>query len=313
MPLDLHLGAVLQSLAAAGRKPMHKNTVQEGRKAYYALTFGSRTPQQIVPVASVTDTLVGGGVTQLKARVYRPEGTGKFPTVAFFHGGGFVIGDLETHDNMCRELCRGSNAVVVSVEYRLAPEHPFPAAVDDAVAATKWVIAHATELGGTDTVAVAGDSAGGNLAAVVSQLLRSEGIVLAAQFLIYPALDDLSGTYPSTNENAQGYFLEKDTFSWFSAHYIGNHQSGSDPRIAPMQADNLRNLPPALIVTAEFDPLRDHGSTYTEALNNAGSKAELIHGAGMIHGFFDMGRWSPGAQNIINASIRKFGDMLRAE
>ena len=189
MPLDPHLAGMLQMMASAGAKPIHESTPAEARAGFLMLTAGSRTPEQIVPVASVQDTTVPGAAGPLKARIYRPEGAGPFPTVAFFHGGGYVIGDLDTHDNTCRDICRGAQAVVVSVDYRLAPEHPFPAGIDDAVAATQWVIAHAGELGGNATVAVAGDSAGGNFSAVVAQQLRDAGIPLAAQFLIYPAVD----------------------------------------------------------------------------------------------------------------------------
>ncbi|MCC8954273.1 alpha/beta hydrolase, partial [Bradyrhizobium sp. Pear77] len=141
MPLDPHLDDVLQMMAGSGAKPIQEGSPAEGRDGYLALTFGSRTPEQVVPVASVQDTTVDGAAGPLKARVYRPEGDGPFPTVAFFHGGCYVIGDLDTHDNMCRDICRGARAVVVAVDYRLAPEHPFPAGIDDAVAAAKWVVA----------------------------------------------------------------------------------------------------------------------------------------------------------------------------
>ena len=311
MPLDPHIAGVLQMLAAAGRKPTYEGTVDEGRAGFLALTVGSRTPEQVVPVASVEDTAVDGAAGRLPARVYRPEGTGPFPTVAFFHGGGYVIGNLDSHDNLCRDICRGAQAVVVSVDYRLAPEHPFPAGVEDAVAATRWIAARAHELGGDARVAVAGDSAGGNFSAVVSQQLRDAGAPLAAQFLIYPAVDHVGAGHASTEANGKGYFLEKETMDWFYGHYVGAWQQHQDPRLAPMQAASLAGLPPALIVTAEFDPLRDEGEAYARALQAAGVRAELIRCDGMIHGFFDMGRWSPAAQQGIQHSIRRFGDMLR--
>jgi acetyl esterase len=275
------------------------------------LTAGSRTPEQIVPVASVQDTTVPGAAGPLKARIYRPEGAGPFPTVAFFHGGGYVIGDLDTHDNTCRDICRGAQAVVVSVDYRLAPEHPFPAGIDDAVAATQWVIAHAGELGGNATVAVAGDSAGGNFSAVVAQQLRDAGIPLAAQFLIYPAVDHADASHPSIEQNGKGYFLEAETMAWFYNHYAGGFGDTLDPRLAPLQAKSLTDLPPAVVVTAEFDPLRDAAIAYVAALNAAGGQAEHIPGPGMIHGFYDMGRWSPGAQAVIQQGIKRFGEVLR--
>ena len=179
------------------------------------------------------------------------------------------------------------------------------------MAAAKWVVANARELGGNDTVAVAGDSAGGNLAAVVAQQLRDAGTPLAAQFLIYPAVDHVDAEYPSAEQYGKGYFLEADTMAWFYYHYAGTFADTMDPRLAPLQAQSLANLPPAVIVTAEFDPLRDQGAAYADALRAAGGQAELIEGPGMIHGFFDMGRWSPGAQAIITRSIERFGALLK--
>lgn len=312
MPLDPHLAAVLQMIAGSRAKPIAEGTPEEGRAAYLALTAGSLTPEQRVPVASVRDTTVPGGAGPVPARIYRPEGAGPFPTVAFFHGGGYVIGNLDTHDNMCREICRGAQAVLVSVDYRLAPEHPFPAGIEDAVAAARWVVAHAQELGGNGVVAVAGDSAGGNFSAVVAQQLRDAGIPLAAQFLIYPAVDHAAAAYPSAKQNAKGYFLEVETMAWFFHHYAGHVADTLDPRLAPLQAASLAGLPPAVIMTAEFDPLRDQGIAYAEALRAAGGQAELIQGAGMIHGFFDMGRWSPGAQAIITHGIERLRALLEA-
>lgn len=312
MPLDPYLAGVLQMMAGSGAKPIAEGTPEEGRAGYLALTAGTLTPEQRVPVASVQDITVPGGAGPVRARIYRPEGAGAFPTVAYFHGGGYVIGNLDTHDNMCREICRGAQAVVVAVDYRLAPEHPFPAGIEDAVAAAKWVVANARELGGSERVAVAGDSAGGNFSAVVAQQLRDAGMPLAAQFLIYPAVDHAAAVYPSAEQNGKGYFLEADTMAWFYNHYAGHVADTMDPRLAPLQAASLARLPPAVIVTAEFDPLRDQGAAYAEALRAAGVQAELIEGPGMIHGFFDMGRWSPGAQAIITRSIERFGALLKA-
>jgi acetyl esterase len=310
MPLDPYLAGVLQMVAAAGHKPTHESTPEEARAGYLAFTQGTLTPEQVVPVGSVQDTTVDGAAGPLRARVYRPKSDGPVPTVAYFHGGGFVIGDLDTHDNMCRELCRDANAVVVSVAYRLAPEHPFPAGAEDAVAAAKWIVAHAEELGGNDIVAVAGDSAGGNLSAVVAQRLRDEGIELAAQFLIYPAVDHAGAGHPSIEENGRGYFLEKETMAWFFGHYVGGWRDLKDPRLAPMQAASLAGLPAAVIVTAEFDPLRDEGEAYGRALRTAGVEADVMRCDGVIHGFFDMGRWSPAAQAGIGEGIRRFADLL---
>ncbi|HTU75059.1 MAG TPA: alpha/beta hydrolase [Trebonia sp.] len=308
MPVDPHLAAMLAALAALEAPPMHEGTPQDGRAAYLYLTQGTRTPEQVVPVASVYSLLprTAGG---LRARVYRPEGGGPFPVVAFYHGGGWVIGDLDTHDNMARNICRGAEAVVVSIDYRLAPEHPFPAAAEDAVAAARWIAVHIGGLGGDGRLAVAGDSAGGNLAAIVAQQLISDGTTLAGQLLIYPAVD-AAGGYPSRSQNGKGYFLEQDTIDWFLGHYAGASPDASDPRLSPLHG-KLSGLPPAIIVTAEFDPLRDEGEAYGAALQAAGGQADVRRYPGMIHGFFDMGGVSPAAAAAIEEACARFGDLIR--
>lgn len=313
MPLDSHLAAVLQKFAAAGRQPAHLVPVAASRMGYLMMTRGTLTPQQVIKVASVQDTEVGVDDLIVKARIYRPEGDGPVPSVVFFHGGGFVLGSLDTHDNMCRELCKTSHVVVLSVEYRLAPEHPFPAALNDALSATRWALQNTGHLGGSSVLAVAGDSAGGNLAAVVAQQLRDEGIQLSAQLLIYPALDHSKAKYPSREANAKGYFLELDTFNWFEQQYAGEVDAAVDPRITPIHARDLKGLPPTLIVTAEFDPLCDEGMAYGQALGAAGVKVEATLCEGMIHAFFDMGRWSPKAQGHIDQALRRFGELVRGE
>jgi acetyl esterase/lipase len=309
VPVDPHIAAVLAMMDEAGMPPMYEGTPEAGRAQYLALTHGARTPEQLVPVASTEDRTVPGATGDLKARVYRPEGEGPFPTVVFFHGGGWVIGDLDTHDNMTRNVCRGARAVVIAVDYRLAPEHPFPAAAEDCIAAARWVAAHTAELGGDDRLAVAGDSAGGNLAAVVAQVLRDDGTPVVAQFLIYPAVD-AEGEYPSRVENAKGYFLEQPTMDWFYGHYAGAWDDAKDPRLSPLHAADLAGLPPAVIVTAEFDPLRDEGEAYGKALEAAGVTASVHRYDGMIHGFFDMGTISPAAQAAIDESCARFGELL---
>ncbi|TQM02113.1 alpha/beta hydrolase [Pseudonocardia kunmingensis] len=309
MPLDPHIAALLQTMAEAGAPPMAEGTPDAGRAQFLALTAGARSPEQVVPVASSEDRTVPGAEGELRARVYRPEGEGPFPTVVFFHGGGWVIGDLDTHDNMARTICRGSRALVVAVDYRLAPEHPFPAATADAVAAARWVAGHLDELGGDRRLAVAGDSAGGNLAAVVAQQLHADGTAVTAQFLVYPAVD-AAGEYPSRTENGQGYFLEQATMDWFYGHYAGAWDDAKDPRLSPLHAADLSGLPPALIVTAEFDPLRDEGAAYGEALRAAGVEAEVRCHAGMIHGFFDMAGASPAARAAVEQDCAGFGDLL---
>ncbi len=314
MPLEPGIAAIVEMVKAANAKPRWEGTPQEGRDGYLAFTHGTRTPEQTVPVAQVADIHIPGPAGAMAARVYTPEGSGPFPTVVYFHGGGWVIGDLNTHDNMCRSVCKGSQAVVVSVDYRLAPEHRFPAAVDDALAATQWAIAHTAQLGGDKRIGIAGDSAGGNLAAAVTQLLRGtpQAQAIKAQFLIYPAVDHLGAGHASIEENATGYLLEKRSMEWFYGHYAGPDAAPTDPRLSPLQASSFADLPPALIVTAEFDPLRDEGEAYGRALQAAGVPTITTRYNGLIHAFFDMGRWSAGAQKAIDESTAQFGRMLRS-
>jgi len=309
VPVDPQIAAVLALLDSSGLPPMYEGTPEEGRAAFVALTAGARTPEQVVPVGAVEDRTVPGAEGERPARVSRPEGAGPFPTVVFFHVGGWVTGDLETHDNQARSVARHGRAVVVSVDYRLAPEHPFPAAVDDAVAAARWAAAHLGELGGDDRLAVAGDSAGGNLAAVVAQQLHADGTPVTAQFLIYPAVDS-AGDYPSRVENAKGYFLEQPTMDWFYGHYAGGFDDAADPRLSPLRAADLSGLAPALVVTAEFDPLRDECEAYAEALRAAGVPVQQQRYDGLIHGFFDMGPISAAAQAAIDESCARFGELL---
>jgi acetyl esterase len=310
VPVDPHIAALLTMLDESGVPPIAEGSPEAGRATYLALTHGVRTPEQVVPVGSVEDRTVPGIEGGLRARVYRPDAAGPLPTVVFFHGGGWVIGDLDTHDNMVRNVCRHAGAVVVAVDYRLAPEHPFPAATEDAVAAARWVAQHLGEFGGDDRLGLAGDSAGGNLAAVVAQVLRDDGTPLAAQFLVYPAVD-AEGEYPSRAENAKGYFLEKDTMDWFYGHYAGAWEDAKDARLSPLHHADLAGLPPAVVVTAEYDPLRDEGQAYGDALEAAGVPATVLRYDGMIHGFFDMGGASPAAQAAIEESCARFGELLR--
>lgn len=237
---------------------------------------------------SAEDRCVPGPAGDIPVRVYRPEGDHQSPIIVYFHGGGFVIGDIETHDTICQRLAAGVPAVVVSVDYRLAPEHPFPAAVEDCDAATDWVSAHAAELGGdAGRLAVAGDSAGGNLAAVVTRHARDAGgPPIAFQLLVYP-VTDMTRTLPSHIENGTGYLLDSDSMTWFHEHYLGE----ADPRqpdASPLLADDLSDLPPALVVTAEYDPLRDEGEAYAGRLRQAGVPVTVSRYDGMIHAFYGM-------------------------
>jgi acetyl esterase len=252
---------------------------------------------------------VPGAAGERPARIYRPEGDGPWPTTVYLHGGGFVIGDLDTHDQLCRRLCRDAGTVVVSVDYRLAPEHPFPAGLEDALAATRWAADHLDDLGGTDRLAVGGDSAGGNLAAVVAQRMPDR---LAAQLLLYPATD-MGGEYPSREENAEGYFLDAPTMLWFLQQYVGSvtDLDEGDPRLSPLLGD-LTGVATALVVTAEFDPLRDEGNEYAARLEAAGVPVDHVTYPGLIHGFMEMVPWSPAAAAAVDDVIARIGKLLRA-
>ena len=244
-----------------------------------------------LPVGDVRDLTVDGATGPLRARHYTPaEPGGPHPLLVFFHGGGWVIGDLETHDAACRLLCRHAGVHVLAVDYRLAPEAPFPAAIDDARAAFAWAAAHAAELGADPArVAIGGDSAGGNIAAVVSQETVREGVAAPAfQLLIYPAVD-ASKDYRSAELFREGFLLTQAEMDYFYNHYVTAAQAeATDPRISPLLAEDLSGLPPALILTAGFDPLRDEGEAYAQALREAGNVVALRRFAGLIHGFANM-------------------------
>jgi acetyl esterase len=222
----------------------------------------------------------------IPVRIYTPFGIGPFPLVVHFHGGGFVIGDLESHDAACRHLCLASGAVVVAVHYRLAPEHKAPAAVEDCLAVTRWAAAHAGEIGADPRrVAVAGDSAGGSLSTLISMRIRDEGgPKLCAQLLNCPWVD-MDLTRPSYRENKEGYFLSLSMIQWFFDQYMRSPQDRDDPRIVPMKAKDLKGLPPAYVLTAEYDPLRDEGEAYADRLMAAGVPVVKKRVSGMIHDF----------------------------
>lgn len=248
---------------------------------------------------------------RLAARGYRPAGADRseiLPCLVFFHGGGFVIGDLDTHDGLCRSLANGARCAVFSVDYRLAPEHPFPAAVDDCVAATRYVIAnHASLRIDRSRVAVGGDSAGGNLAAVVALQLRdSGGPPLAFQLLAYPATDQRLG-YPSHERNGEGYLLTRQAIEYFRAHYLPRRSDWLDWRASPLLAKDFAGLPPAYLLTAGFDPLRDEGRRYAERLAAAGNELSYREYPDMVHGFLLFG----GVLATANEAVAECGARLR--
>ena len=259
MPLDPQVRTLLDQLEAAGTPPMSQQTPEAARAGMAMLSMVIGNAEE--PVAT-EERSVPGPAGDIPVRIYRPQADAPLPVVVYFHGGGFVIGDIATHDTICQRLAGGVPAVVVSVDYRLAPEHRFPAAVVDCDAATAWVSAHTSEIGGDPSrLAVAGDSAGGNLSAVVARRARDAGgPPIAYQLLVYPATD-LTCTLPSHTENGTGYLLDSDAISWFMDNYL----AGADPRhpdASPLLVDDLSGLPPAFVLTAEFDPLRDEGEAY---------------------------------------------------
>lgn len=282
MPLNPQVAGFLQQLADMGAKPFHSMTPVESRAAFGGLC-GS-LPRSTAKIASAVDRKIPGPAGEIPVRVYTPEGSGPFPALVYFHGGGFVFGALDDYDHNCREVCGRVGCVVVSVDYRLAPEHKFPAAPNDCFAATKWVAANAASISvDASRIAVGGDSAGGNLAAVVSQLARdAKGPKLCAQLLVYPVTQAGEPT-KSMIENADGYLLTKADMEYFVGHYINSPADLGNPLLAPSLTKDLSGLPPAWVVTCEFDPLRDEGEAYAAALAKAGVPVAARRLDGTIH------------------------------
>ena len=282
MPIDPVLLAVLEAF------PMQFDDLGSMTAQEVRALFEQGNPPPGEDVASVEDLEVPGPDGPLPVRVYRPDGAAvPAPVVVFFHGGGWVLGSIATHDATCRGLANRTGAVYVSVDYRLAPEHPYPAAPEDCYAATCWVADHAADLGvDPGRLAVAGDSAGGNLAAVVCQMARDRsGPAIAFQLLVYPVTDLDLDRWPSMEENADGPLLTREGMDWFARHYVGTLPFTGDPYAAPIRAADLSGLPPAYVATAGHDPLRDEGAGYAEALAAAGVTVGYDNFATMIHGF----------------------------
>ena len=301
MALDPSAQKLLDQLADLGQPPLHAQTPSAARAAALGRPSQARTPEPRVPGSDHVVPQAAGGVP---VRVYRPAIEGPLPVLVWFHGGGFVLGDLDRSGPTCEQLAAKVPAVVVSVGYRLAPEHRYPAAVEDATAATAWAHAHAVELGADPgRLAVGGDSAGGNLAAVVARRARDAGgPPVAFQLLVYP-VTDLTMSLPSYVENGEGYFLEAASMRWFIDHYLPDAGRRREADASPLFVGDLANLPPAHVVTAEHDPLRDDGESYAERLEAAGVPVRLRRYEGMIHGFFVMDAVLPaGAEAVDEAA-----------
>lgn len=312
--------ALIDSLVADG-PAVETLTPEEARRA--SEERRARAAPAVEPIHSVEDSAFGGPGGEIGIRVYRPSDDAPLPAVVFFHGGGWVLCDLDSHDPICRRISKETGSIVVSVDYRRAPEHRFPAAVEDSYAAVAHLVDHAGELGIDPVrVAVAGDSAGGNLAAAAALMARDRGgPELAFQLLVYPITDHDFDT-PSYRANSDGYYVTRAAMQWYWKQYLGHDGDADSPYASPLRCADLEGLPPALIITAEHDPLRDEGRRYAERLRDAGVAAALRDYPGMFHGFFTLGSMLPEARaanrEAFEALVRAFasattnqGDQIR--
>jgi acetyl esterase len=305
--------ALIDLIAAKGIPPTHTLTPAEARAVYRdRRDFVQPAPP---PVGALRELQAQGPHGAIPLRLYRPLGSYPdevLPALVYYHGGGWVIGDLDTHDTLCRELANGAGCAVVAVDYRLGPEHRFPAAVDDSIAAARWVHREAAALHiDPARIAVGGDSAGGNLAAVVALHAREAGsLPIVFQLLIYPATDQRR-IAPSHTTNGQGYLLTTDTMAYFTGHYIADPALYTDWRASPLLHDNHAGLPPALVLTAGYDPLRDEGLAYAQRLSEAGVRATHVSFERQIHGFVTMGRVIDEANAAVRLCAAALGDALQ--
>jgi acetyl esterase len=303
--------ALLDLMQERGVPPTHTLSPDEARKLYRERrAFTQPAPPSVGEVRELQAESPHGAI---QLRLIRPRGAAEdaaLPVLVYYHGGGWVIGDLETHDTLCRELANGAGCAVIAVDYRLAPEQGFPAAVDDCLAATYWIARHAAALGLDATrLAVGGDSAGGNLAAVMTLAARDAGdLPIAFQLLIYPATD-MRAIAPSHTSNGQGYLLTSDSIAYFRGHYIDVPQY-EDWRASPLLHADLRGLPPALVLTAGFDPLRDEGAQYAQALTAAGNRASYVCFERQVHGFILMGKVLDEANTAVALCAAELGRAL---
>lgn len=299
--------ALLDLIASSGIPPTHTLSPADARRFYRERRMFTQPDPP--PLPEVRDLAADGPAEPIPLRLYRPRtDTGALPVLVYYHGGGWVIGDLDTHDVLCRQLALQAGCAVVAVDYRMGPEDRFPAAVDDCMAATRWVRANAAALGvDASRLAVGGDSAGGNLAAVVAIAARDAGdLPVAFQLLIYPATDQRR-IAPSHTTNAQGYLLTADSMRYYHDHYIDDPRHDLDWRASPLLAESLAGLPPALVLVAGYDPLRDEGVQYAQRLTESGVRATLVSFERMIHGFVPMGR----AIDEANEAVSMCADALR--
>ena len=310
MALDPDAARVLELMADRPRvETLQPAEARENMRAGRAVT--APDPEDVADIRSLEAPGPAGRVPMRLYRASGPAADAKLPVLIYFHGGGWVIGDLDTHDTICRALANAAGCVVVSVDYRLAPEHPFPAGVEDSIAATRWVAVHAGELGIDSTrIAVGGDSAGGNLAAVIALAARESGPRLGFQMLIYPAVD-FAEPRDSHRRFAEGYGLTAAGMRWFGNQYLPATDAAQDWRASPIRAASLAGLPPAWVLTAGFDPLCDEGEEYAAALKAAGVPVTLRQFPGQIHGFFGMGKIIAEARIAINEAAAAMSAAMR--
>jgi len=306
MPLDPQAQKVVDALAALNLKPIKDSTPAEAREAMRTRTAALGPVEDVPAVADHRVPVAGGEIT---VRLYAPAGVGPHPVLVFYHGGGWVIGDLYTHDGLCRSIVNAAGCAVAAVDYRLAPEFKYPVPVEDSYTALRWVVSNAARLGlDSARLAVGGDSAGGNLAAVMALLARDRrGPRILLQILIYPVTSHDFGT-KSYQENATGYVLTTEDMRWFWRHYLAREEQGQEIGASPLRAKSLADLPPALVITAECDPLRDEGDAYAARLRDAGVPVTLTQYAGMFHGFVRMTRILDAARSSLDevaAALRK--------
>jgi acetyl esterase len=297
VPLDPLVAAMRDERARRGATPLYEMTLDEARAADLAdIRAGGG---DVEPVFEVTDRTFPGPDDDRPVRVYRPSSQRPLGTLVYFFGGGWTLGGIDTSDGVCRALANAAGCLVVTPGYRLAPEHPFPAAVNDCVAAVSWVVEHAEELGvDPGRIAVGGDSAGGNLAAVVALLAKERALPVAAQLLVYPNTCHHADT-ESLRDNHDRYMFNRHSVDWYWDNYLADPADGRDPRVSPLLAQDLSGLPPALVITAEYDPLRDEGERYAERMLRSGVPVELTRYDGMAHGFFTMSGVLPDARRAV--------------
>ena len=297
---------LLEKIRTAGIPPMSQLGPEGARQA---MLDGRVNDVEPPPVAEVSDRRIPGHDGGIPVRVYQPREVpaGHLGALLYFHGGGFVIGDLDTHDILCRQLCTMADVIVISVDYRLAPEHPYPAAVEDALAAFAWFREHGADSGADPKrLAVGGDSTGGTLAAIVAQHARDTGTELCAQLLLYP-VTDLAGAYPSQEQHALTHPIPRQVLDWFWSLYLGADWERDaalrrDPLVSPLHTQSFNGLAPAFVLTAGLDPLRDEGDAYARCLADAGVETTQLCAMGTVHGFLRLGRLLPAAGDAIAAA-----------